>query len=191
MSELSVFEKKAELRKALKQLRAELPAVNKHSADTEIISRLLMTKEYNNAKLLLCYYGTGTEIDTRPLIYAALANKKRVALPRCNGSEMEFYFVKSFDFLEEGSFGIMEPDPLKCRQVRDFRGSLLITPGLGFSPAGDRIGYGKGYYDRFMSSYNGKAVGLCYQNLVRFNLPVDENDKQIDILITEKYTRNI
>lgn len=191
MSELSIQEKKAELREALKQLRADIPAEKKHSADTEMISRLLMTKEYHNAKIILCYYGTGTEIDTKPLIYAALANKKRVALPRCKGNEMEFYFIKNFDFLEKGSFGILEPDPLRCRQVRDLRNSLLIAPGLSFSPNGDRLGYGKGYYDRFLDSYSGKAVGMCYQNLVKFNLPVDENDRRIDILITEKYTRNI
>lgn len=191
MSELSIQEKKAELREALKQLRADIPAEKKHSADTEMISRLLMTKEYHNAKIILCYYGTGTEIDTKPLIYAALANKKRVALPRCKGNEMEFYFIKNFDFLEKGSFGIPEPDPLRCRQVRDLRNSLLIAPGLSFSPNGDRLGYGKGYYDRFLDSYSGKAVGMCYQNLVKFNLPVDENDRRIDILITEKYTRNI
>ncbi|MBQ9673749.1 MAG: 5-formyltetrahydrofolate cyclo-ligase [Ruminococcus sp.] len=190
-SELSITEEKNQLRKALKEIRANIPENKKHSADTEIISRLLMTKDYYNARILLCYFGTDSEINTIPLIYAAIANHKRVALPRCNGDNLDFYFVKNLNDLVKGSYGIMEPDPKKCKQVRDFRTSILIAPGLGFSPNGDRIGYGKGYYDRFLSTYNGKKIGLCYHNLVKFNIPVEETDCKIDILITEKYTRNI
>ena len=90
-----------------------------------------------------------------------------------------------------GSFAIMEPDVRKCSRILDFRNSVLVVPGLGFSPDGKRIGYGRGYYDRFISHYNGKVVGMCYHQQVKMNIPVEETDENINVLITEQYTRNI
>ncbi|MBD9121739.1 MAG: 5-formyltetrahydrofolate cyclo-ligase, partial [Ruminococcaceae bacterium] len=112
-------------------------------------------------------------------------------LPRCNGDILDFYYVRGLDDLMVGSFGIMEPDVRKCSRILDFRNSVLVVPGLGFSPDGKRIGYGRGYYDRFISHYNGKVVGMCYHQQVKMNIPVEETDENINVLITEQYTRNI
>ncbi len=182
---------KAKMRSTLKEIRKEIPTDKKHSADLEIISRFLMTEEYHNAKQILCYAGTKYEIDTSSLIYASFANGKKVALPRCNGERLDFYYIESLEDLTVGSYGIMEPDIKKCKKVADFRESVLVAPGLGFGPDGRRIGYGKGYYDRFIAKYSGKVIGLCYYPLVKLNIPVEETDCKIDVLITEKYTRNI
>lgn len=182
---------KAEMRESLKKIRKNISEEKKKDYDLEIICRFLMTDEYKNAETVLCYAGTADEIDTKYLIYACLANHKRVGLPRCNGDILDFYYVRSLDDLMVGSFGIMEPDVRKCSRILDFRNSVLVVPGLGFSPDGNRIGYGRGYYDRFISHYSGKVVGMCYQQQVKMNIPVEETDENIDVLITEKYTRNI
>lgn len=182
---------KNEMRKLLRDIRRNIPEGRKHSADIEIISRFLMTKEYHKSSLVLCYSSIGDEIDTSTLIYAALANGKKVGLPKCSGDTIDFYYIDSMDDLTEGAFGIKEPDVKKCRRINDFRNSVLVTPGLGFSPDGNRIGYGRGYYDRFLSTYKGVAVGLCYNTLVKLNIPVEETDCKVNMLITEKYTRNI
>lgn len=186
-----VIKEKVKARQILKDIRKSIPKDTKKQADYEIISRFLMTKEYMNAETVLCYAGTGDEIDTTSLIYACLANKKKVALPRCNGEILDFYYINSPHDLILGSFGIMEPDPGKCKRVLDFRNSVLVAPGLGFSLDGNRIGYGRGYYDRFISHYHGDVVGLCYYPLVKVNIPVEDTDQKVNVIITEKYTRNI
>lgn len=187
----TIVKEKVKMRQALKEIRRNIPKDEKKQADYEIISRFLMTPEYSSTSTILCYAGTGEEIDTSTLIYACLANNKKVGLPRCNGEILDFYYINSLEDLMVGSFGIMEPNPNKCKRVLDFRDSLLITPGLGFSLEGNRIGYGRGYYDRFISHYHGKKIGLCYYPLVKMNIPVEETDQKVDVLITEKYTRNI
>lgn len=179
------------MRKTLRQLRQKLTPQEKKSADMEIITRLLMTEDYYKCDLILCYASTAEEINTFPLIYTALANHKKVGLPRCNGDILDFYYINSKDDLKVGSFGILEPDVTKCKRILDYRESLLIAPGLGFSPDGNRIGYGRGYYDRFISHYKGKVVGMCYNSQVKLNIPVESTDQKVNVLITEKYTRNI
>lgn len=194
MSRLDVKDitiQKENMRKALKEARKSIPKDKKHSADVEICARFLMTEDYINTDLVLLYSSKDDEIDTTPLIYASLANNKRVGLPRCNGEILDFYYINSLDDLTVGSFGIMEPDVKKCKRILDFRDSILVAPGLGFSPDGSRIGYGRGYYDRFISHYKGKVFGLCYHSLVKLNIPVEETDQKVNVLITEKYTRNI
>jgi 5-formyltetrahydrofolate cyclo-ligase len=179
------------MRKVLKEIRKNIPKEKKHTADIEIISRFLMTKEYANADLVLCYASVGDEIDTTTLIYSALANGKKVGVPKCNGDMIDFYYIDSLDDLIVGSYGISEPDVKKCKRINNFTNSVLVAPGLGFSPDGNRIGYGGGYYDRFLANYRGTVFGLCYNSLVKLNIPVEETDCKINILITEKYTRNI
>ena len=98
---------KDEMRKSLKKIRQSITGEKKKDYDLEITCRFLMTEEYNKADTVLCYAGTKDEIDTRYLIYAALANHKRVGLPRCNGDILDFYYVRGLDDLMVGSFGIM------------------------------------------------------------------------------------
>jgi 5-formyltetrahydrofolate cyclo-ligase len=182
---------KVQMRKVLKEIRKSIPQDKKHKADIEIISRFLMTKEYSDAELVLCYVSQKDEIDTTTLIYSALANGKKVGVPKCCGDMIDFYYIDSLDDLVVGSYGILEPDVKKCKRINNFTNSVLVAPGLGFSPDGNRIGYGKGYYDRFLANYKGTVVGLSYYNLVKLNIPTEETDCKINILITEKYTRNI
>lgn len=166
---------------------------SKQKLDCELLSRVLSTEEYSDAETILTYVSTEIEVDTKALINAALQNNKRVAVPMCIKDEtsLDFYYINSFDDLTPGTFGVLEPDPLKCEKLIDFSSGLCIVPGLSFDTEGYRLGYGKGYYDRFLSKFKGITVGLCYVYCIKLKLPHGYYDKPVDILITDKYIRRL
>lgn len=84
---------------------------------------------------------------------------------------------------------MLEPVPERCRLVTDYSRGLCIVPGLCFDAEGYRLGYGKGYYDRFLSAFRGVTVGICYTACTQWRLPHGRYDRQIQLLITEKYIR--
>lgn len=185
---------KSLLRQRFKEFRKSLDRQTKNEMDREIILRLLSSPIYFNAKTILAYASTENEISTKEFVTAAFANGKRVAFPRCtdNNGIMDFYYVNSVKDLKRGAFGIFEPNE-NCIRVpaSDYKNSLCVVPGLSYDISGYRLGYGKGYYDRFLSGFDGMSVGLCYTACVKFKLPSDENDRSVNHLITEKYERTI
>lgn len=102
---------------------------------------------------------------------------------------MEFYLIKGEEDLEPGMFGVLEPVPERCQKVTDYSGGICIVPGLSFDAGGFRLGYGKGYYDRFLSQFQGVTVGICYSNCTQWKLPHGRYDKPVNLLITDKYIR--
>ena len=132
-----------------------------------------------------------TEPSTRALIYAAWANGKKVAVPKCSEetTEMTFYYINSMDDVKSGYNGIMEPDPDTCEQVKDYSHGLCIVPGLSFDAEGYRLGYGRGYYDRFLKHFRGVSVGLCYTSYLKWKLPRGAYDVPVNLIVTEQYTR--
>ena len=105
--------------------------------------------------------------------------------------EPNFYYIESTADLSPGSFSLMEPDPKKCRKVTDFTEGLCIVPGLCFDYEGYRVGFGKGYYDRFLSVFRGTTVGICYSRYTEKLLPRGAHDRHTDILVTEKFTNRM
>lgn len=176
---------KNELRKSLKKLRKSIS--NKNEADNMISKRLLELPEYKNAGLVLFYAALDDEVNLDYCIETALANGKKVALPVCTDKDgnMKYYYINSFNDMVSGSFGIREPDTEKCVEVKDFSASLCVVPAIAFDKRKYRLGYGKGYYDRFLKNYAYKSVGVCYNNLVVDELPADEYDIPVDIIITQ------
>lgn len=182
---------KTNLRNKYKQLRREmLPAV-KMRHDDSIRRRLQGLYQYKNAKILLTFVSTAIEVDTRTLITEALTEGKQVAVPRCvdGAREMEFYLIRSLDDLEPRTFGVLEPVPERCEMLRGFAGSICIVPGLAFDHAGYRLGYGKGYYDRFLSAYPKAKIGIVYSCCMTHRLIHGKFDVPVDLLVTEKYLR--
>ena len=182
---------KNELRQQFRNLREELTPERKARLDEAIARRVQALYQYKREPLLLIYVSTPIEADTRGLIRAALAQGKEVAVPRCvpGTREMEFYRIEDFDDLAPGSFGVLEPVPGRCRRLDDWSHGLCIVPGLGFDQAGFRLGYGKGYYDRFLSRFGGTAVGICYRSCVVRRLPHGRFDRSVEVLVTESYIR--
>ncbi len=189
----NIKELKKNLRAKFRQIRERMQAEQKSLLDSEIQSRLLSLKEYAKTDVIFTYVSKAIEVDTWGLIHAALSNRKKVAVPRCVAGTrmMEFYYIHGSEDLELGAFGVLEPDPLRCQKVESGTEGLCVVPGLAFDAQGYRLGYGKGYYDRFLSSFPGKTVGICYMNCVQWNLPHGYYDRPVDVLITEKYIRRI
>jgi len=187
----NIKEVKINLRMRYRQIRETMDKQKKLAMDSSMQSRLLALREYARNDTIFTYVSKPIEVDTISLISAALANHKRVAVPRCvpNTYDMEFYYINSMDDLAKGMFGVMEPILEKCSLVTDYSCGLCIVPGLAFDAQGYRLGYGKGYYDRFLSEFKGITVGICYTACVQWNLPHGYYDKPVDLLITEKYIR--
>lgn len=178
---------KQKLRAESKLYRNELSSNEKAELDSKISDRLFNTWQYKGYEVLLTYVSTEIEVDTREIISRALADGKRVAVPRCieNTRLMDFYFIKDFDDLESGYMGVLEPIPEKCEKMTDFSKGLCIVPALMFDLYGYRLGYGKGYYDRFLSNFCGETLGLCYNRCVREKLPHGKFDKCVERIITQ------
>lgn len=188
-----IREHKNKLRNKYKQIRREMPEAVKKSRNDMILSRLLSLSAYKNCKTLLTYVSTDIEVDTVGLIKQALDDGKLVAVPRCvkGTRDMVFYIIKSFDDLEIGSFSVMEPIPKKCGKLKKFDGALCIIPALAYDRYGYRLGYGKGYYDRFLSAHKGLIkVGIEYCCCMETELMHGRFDIPADILVTEKYVKN-
>lgn len=182
---------KKQLRANYRAKRAAFTDAQKVRKDKAMTERLMQLKAYRNCKTLLCYFPVNEEIDTTSLMIETLKQGKKLALPYCvEGSrEMEFYCISSFDELEPRTFGVPEPIPSKCEKLTNFSNSLCIVPALVYDFSGFRLGYGGGYYDRFLSNYQGVKVGLVYEACLVKNLPRGRFDRAVDWLITEKRQR--
>lgn len=184
------METKKEIRSRLKKQRSLLGADECRSMSHEIYKRLIesgLDREYDN---ILLYSAIRNEVNTDEY-FACLINKaKRIYYPRVCGDEMSFYRVRCLDELNCGSFNINEPDMTDEYTEADGR-ALMIVPGLGFSYTGYRIGYGKGFYDRYLSSFTKRdtvmAVGVGYDFQLLGNVTFeDEYDVPLDGVITDK-----
>lgn len=182
---------KREKRAKIKEWRHNLPEREKSVLDREIAERFFKSYVYKRTHQVFIYVSTPIEVDTLNIISHAAKDGKRIACPRCvDGTrEMEFYYIDSIDDLEPGTFGVLEPKAEKNRLVTDFSDGVCVVPGLAFDSGGFRLGYGKGYYDRFLSGYKGFTCGLCYlENVVKY-LPHGRFDRHVGLLITESFSR--
>ena len=187
MQKIDIRELKNEYRTKAKQYRASLSLTQKEELDKKILQNLITLNIFCDAETVLCYMSTPAEVDTLSVISNMLQKNKGVAVPRCidDSRNMEFYSITSLSQTEKRTFGVYEPNPQTCEKLRDFRNSVCILPGLGFDREGYRLGYGKGYYDRFLSSYGGLKIGLCYEKCLFNELPRGYFDVSADIIITE------
>ncbi len=180
---------KQELRKEYLEKRRQLQSENKRKMDLEIQSRLLMTDEYRSSETVLIYVSKENEIDTKGIINAAFANKKRVAVPVTNDDySLSFYYINSLKELKIGKFAVLEP-PVESQRVTDFENSVCVIPSLCCDLSGVRVGYGKGCYDRFLSDYCGQKICLCYADCVLPSVHCDEYDVRMDIIVSDKFVK--
>lgn len=177
---------KQALRAQLLKRRAALPPALRAQMGRAVAERVLALPAYTACGMLFSYVSVRQEVDTRALIRAALRDGKRVAVPRCEGKRMVFYVIDSLDALLYGGFGLLEPPPGGETARPDAR-SLCLVPGLAFDGGGARIGYGGGFYDRFLPAFPGLSAGLCYSPLLAdAPLPVEPHDCRVDLVVTDR-----
>ena len=182
---------KTELRQKYRSLRQAMPPEIKDQKDVAIAAQVRRLWQYQRNNVLLIYVSTPIEVDTFRIICQALEDGKRVAVPRCvpDTRNMEFYYIDSTDELSPGLFGVLEPAVNLDRLYKESEGGLCIVPAFSYDWRGYRLGYGKGYYDRFLSRFEGNMVGICYSECVQRSLPHGRFDRPVELLVTESYLR--
>ena len=180
---------KNRIRDTYRSRRDELSPEQKAAWDKKIIQNITSLASYRFADVLLAYHPLDGEIDIRPLLEAALAAGKKVALPLCyNEGRMDFFYITSLDNLNNGKFGLKEPSPDGEKYIPDNKlQALMLIPALVYDTNGYRLGYGRGYYDRYVNGFVGMKAGLCYRNFLHPTpLPHGRFDFAVDYIVTEK-----
>ena len=166
---------KKSLRSEYRKIRASV--YGRGTKNKTITESVLESEQYKNADKIFAYWSVDSEVDTHDIIAKALSDGKRVALPKCtdkNGN-MKFYYIASLADLVDGMYGIKEP-PEDFIAEDYTENSLCLVPALAFDKEGYRLGYGKGYYDRFLSDISPYKLGICKKELLLEKLPYSEYD---------------
>lgn len=192
--------RKTHIREKFKVIRRTISPSQKQKMDIDICYNILVLEECKNADIVLCYIANKLETDLKHLIYSLWKSGKKVAVPKCiddgRSVMMDYYIINDYGELAKGCYGIMEPDPQKCEMVnvKDTKlNTVMILPGIVYDREGYRIGYGRGYYDRyiFSNNYQGIKIGVCYEGCIIRRVDRWKYDVNVDILISDKKTRFI
>ena len=182
---MNILEEKTKARNRYRAIRRGIPPEKRDSEAERAANRLFELDFYQKSDKILVYASFGEELDTSRVIQRSLHDGKQVYVPRCDPAirgAMTFHWIADIRELVPGMFGI--PEPLPNRPVYTGGGGLCIVPGLAFTGRGERLGYGGGYYDRFLQSFSGLSVGLCYQEQLADRLPTEERDQRVQIVMT-------
>lgn len=183
---------KKEIRKTLKEKRKSIPKEKKIIYDKAISRAITASDYFKKAEQVLVFSSTDDEFDTRYIIKCCRNEEKSVFCPVCtdgNGN-MKFYRVDSEDDLSIGMYGISEPKPY-CEEYKPKENDIVIVPCLSVDKNGYRIGYGKGYYDRFLKDFNGVSICPCCEEMLTDTLPTDEYDIKMNIIVTQNSTKEV
>lgn len=148
----------------------------------KIKERLFSLEDFITSRGILFYYSFRSEVRTDIMIEEALG-KKRVFLPKVEGKELKIYEIKGMNELQKGFCGIFEPKAKRPVSLEEIE--VVIVPGVAFDKRGFRIGYGNGFYDRFLALHRFQKIGLAFSLQIIDNIPHTENDIRMDKIITE------
>jgi 5-formyltetrahydrofolate cyclo-ligase len=175
---------KDKLRKQILNKRFNFTPEQRRVASAEIEARLFGLPEFRAASMVMFYASFQSEVDTHHMIRRALAEGKRVVLPRVKGKELELLEIENFDRdVAPGAWGILEPDSGKPAQLKDI--GLIVLPGAVFDEQGNRIGYGAGFYDKLLPLYKGRTVALAFELQMVSTVPAVSHDIPVLKIITE------
>lgn len=180
---------KSILRNKYKALRNEFK--NSSKASKLASARFLNTDEYKSCRSVFAFFSFGSEIHTSYIINKAIADSKTVALPYMTGRphEMVFIRINTLDDLVKNIIGIYEPIYREENIITSDENTIIITPGLVFDDKGGRIGYGGGYYDKYLSENKYMlSVGLAFDFQIAYNVVTDDRDVNVDMIITDRRT---
>lgn len=180
------METKKEIRRALLKRRDELPQMQWDAFSNSIMDKVICHSLFQRTETIYCYMSYHHEVDTRNLISYALNIGKKVAIPKVLGREMEFYYIRSLQDVQPGSKGILEPKGEHGQLANEER-ALMLMPLVGYDAHNNRLGYGGGYYDRYLQKHpEHHTMGLAFTLQKVTEIPVEETDWKLDIIITEE-----
>ena len=187
-----IKKEKDALRAEYGELRRAIDPEKKRAMDEKINLAATSLVSFRYAETVLLYAPLADEIDVRIIAETAWARGKEVAFPLCDPEtrNMTYHIVSSFDELEEGTYGIMEPRA-DAPKFDGSRPAVCFIPALLFDRAGYRVGYGKGYYDRFLHRFGGSKIGLVYSDFILARVPRGKFDLAVDLLVCENGVRTL
>lgn len=170
---------KQELRKQIRTQKRAMTEEMIAGKSAQLGILFAQSEAYKNAKSIYGYLPYNQEVRTVPMLEQALRDGKRVAVPKCYGDEMKFIWMDDLSKVEKGYAGI--PEPLADGPVADDETALVLMPGLAFDPQGHRIGYGGGFYDKFLAAEpSHPTLALCYDFQLLPHLETEEFDIPVD-----------
>ena len=170
---------KKELRKEIIYLRDNLE--DRYNKSMIIKNKIMNLDIYKNSKVIALYSSMKSEVDTKELIKESLELGKRVLLPRIlNKNKMIFIEINNDTNYERNTFGVLEPIGIEEKII-----DLMIIPGVAFDKANNRLGYGRGYYDKYLKDKDLYKIGICFHEQLVDNIEVDEHDIKMDLIITD------
>ena len=173
---------KTTLRKQIREQKRAMTAEQIASASQKLKELFLASEPYRQAKTIYGYLPYNQEVRTTSILEHALADGKRVAVPKIYGDEMKFIYLTDLSKVEKGYSGI--PEPIEDGPVGDDPTALVLMPGLAFDRAGHRIGYGGGFYDKFLAAEpNHPTMALCYAFQMVEDIPTDAYDVPVDLVL--------
>ena len=173
---------KKQLRSQIREKKRTMTQEQIEKASARLGELFAQTPEYKNAKTIYGYLPYNQEVRTVPMLEQALRDGKKVAVPKVYGDDMKFIYMTDLSCVEKSDFGI--PEPVADEPIADDPTALVLMPGLAFDTEGHRIGYGGGYYDRFLASEpNHPTVALCYEFQLLPKLETEEFDIPVDTVL--------
>ncbi len=187
MEVLQIWERdmatKNSIRKFVLEVRNDISRDNQETWSRKISEQFFSLEELSQMEVIFLYAGYGSEVLTQETIEALIMLGKHVALPRVHGDTMDFYEISGLDELESGFHGIMEPINNKKTVLTP---DLIVMPGVAFDESRNRIGYGRGYYDRYLKKYpDVPRIAFSFECQIVDQIPYEPSDIRPDTIITE------
>ncbi|MCG6533375.1 MAG: 5-formyltetrahydrofolate cyclo-ligase [Syntrophales bacterium LBB04] len=179
---------KRKIRKAVLTVRNALAKEDIEKMSASICARVARLKQVEESASLMIFLSFGSEVDTDPIIEWAWQRNKRVLAPLCKPEtrEMTVYAIKTFADVAPGYFGIREPRGDILMPVAKEEIDLVAVPAVAFDRRGYRVGYGGGYYDRFLADWDVPTIGLAFSCQIIPEVPIDRYDQPVQGILTEK-----
>ena len=172
---------KQELRTIAKENRICIK--NKELKEKVITEKVLNNVKVKNSKNILIYVSMKYEVSTINLIKELFNLNKNIYVPKVIDNYLKFYQINSLEELEISKYGILEPT--SNREFKYNKDSICIVPGLMFDKNNNRLGYGGGYYDRFLNKYDIYKIGICFKEFLIDKLEIEEHDIKMDLVIID------
>ena len=173
---------KAALRRQIREQKRAMTQAQIELASARLGELFASTEQYRSARTIYGYLPYNQEVRTVPILERALKDGKRVAVPKVYGDEMKFIYMTDLSQIEKGYAGI--PEPIADAPVADDPAALVLMPGLAFTKNGDRMGYGGGFYDKFLAAEQSHpTVALCYDFQIVETLPTEQYDIPVDLVL--------
>lgn len=176
---------KKALRQEVLEKRFRLPDEEQKARSREIEKKLFSLPEFRAARKVMFYASFRSEVKTHDMIRRALAENKRVVLPKVKGKDLALFEIRDFDRdVKPGKWDI--PEPANGKPVKPDNIEFIVVPGAAFDEQGNRLGYGGGFYDKLLKEHKGANAALAFELQIVLNVPSEAHDVRVQKIVTEK-----